>query len=497
MTGMWSASGVSPSVSATPRPDLPAPSPAALTPSGHHISPNIETSDRHPADRLATPEPAYLHLSRTPSNDRIRREEEHEHERARHAQQWAVDPEAHHLAQAVRRKRKGRHRYCDRGGSCRHAWLKKKKHRKSCGLAPGYSRHKVLFCIISGLFLATILSICTFSNLTLPSHPPAPLQTTYLPSPYDTTITCARRENPDLSLVLLHPSLGSEIHVLFVLLLLASTIFFLHSLITLLIHYLRPDDNHHHPHRRRRHHGAIIMGDGIPVLVGPQGYEPDVPIPVILARDEEVLAANGEEEEEEEEEEDDDDNELDTSGGGRNRNRGRTTPTDQQPETTTVLDVTEKPNAAGAPKAPPPAYGLWRSSVRLNPGLLHWAKAPEPSAEEVRKRETIARLGNYHHHHHHHHHHRRRRHNAVETLSGQRRSGSGAGRTWTQRPRPPSYVSDDGVEYVVAAAPTLRGTALFGEGGSETVPGFEIREMGTGEVHPALRDSGGDCPVER
>jgi len=38
---------------------------------------------------------------------------------------------------------------------------------------------------------------------------------------------------------------------------------------------------------------------------------------------------------------------------------------------------------------------------------------------------------------------------------------------------------------------------LFGEGGSETVPGFEIREMGTGEVHPALRDSGGDCPVER
>ncbi|KAK3078811.1 hypothetical protein LTS18_006562, partial [Coniosporium uncinatum] len=285
---------------------------------------------------------------------------------------------------------------------------------------------------------------------------------------------------------LLHPSIGSEIHVLFVLLLLASTIFFLHSLITLLMHYLRPDDNHHHPHRRRHHHGAIIMGDGIPVLVGPQGYEPDVPIPVILARDEEVLAATGEEEEE-------DDSELDPSGGGRNRNRGRTTPTDQQPETATVLDVAEKPNAAGAPKAPPPAYGLWRSSVRLNPELLHWAKAPEPSAEEVRKRETIARLGNHHHHHHRH----RRRHNAVETLLGQRISGSGAGRIRTQQPRPPSYVSDDGVEYVVAAAPTLRGTALFGEGGSETVPGFEIREMGTGEVHPALRDSGGDCPVER
>jgi len=230
------------------------------------------------------------------------------------------------------------------------------------------------------------------------------------------------------------------------------------------VHYLRPDHDHHHPHHRRRHHhhGAVTIGDSIPVLVGPQGYEPNVPIPVILARDEEMLATTT----------DTDSDETEEDLHGRRIERPQSTHTQAQ----TVLSNAEKPSTATGPKPPPPAYGLWRSSVRLNPGLLHWAKAPAPSAEEVRKRETIARLGNH-------------VGGAEPTPSEGQAFGGGPG--YTRMPRPPSYVSDDGVEYVVAAAPTLRGAVLGGEGGAEAGPGFEISEMGSGEVHPALREGRG------
>ncbi|KAI9825649.1 MAG: hypothetical protein M1832_000993 [Thelocarpon impressellum] len=74
--------------------------------------------------------------------------------------------------------------------------------------------------------------------------------------------------------------------------------------------------------------------------------------------------------------------------------------------------------AMGAPppttEAPPPAYGLWRCSVRADPNLLHWQRAEQPPLPES---ETQVRP--------------------------------------TTATRPPSYVSDDGVEYVVSGAPRV------------------------------------------
>ncbi|KKK16988.1 hypothetical protein ARAM_004948 [Aspergillus rambellii] len=66
---------------------------------------------------------------------------------------------------------------------------------------------------------------------------------------------------------------------------------------------------------------------------------------------------------------------------------------------------------------PPPAYGLWRSSVRINPDLLYWQRVeghpPLP--------ESFNRAGN----------------------------SYGKPRI----PRPPSYTSDDGIDYVVEVQP--------------------------------------------
>lgn len=63
------------------------------------------------------------------------------------------------------------------------------------------------------------------------------------------------------------------------------------------------------------------------------------------------------------------------------------------------------------PAAPPPAYGLWRSSVRINPDLLYW------------RRVSGAPLAR----------------NTINEDPGEH--------------RPPSYVSDDGVDYVIHAQP--------------------------------------------
>ncbi|KAL9625432.1 MAG: hypothetical protein Q9160_000495 [Pyrenula sp. 1 TL-2023] len=103
--------------------------------------------------------------------------------------------------------------------------------------------------------------------------------------------------------------------------------------------------------------------------LGTMGYmDPAQPIPVVLARDEEVAM-----------EED------------------QTLPKD-------------------ALRPPPPAYGLWRGSVRMNPDLIHWQRVEgSPDQENV----SITR---------------------VESRSATAN-------------RPPSYISEDGVTYVIEAQP--------------------------------------------
>jgi len=62
-------------------------------------------------------------------------------------------------------------------------------------------------------------------------------------------------------------------------------------------------------------------------------------------------------------------------------------------------------------KLPPPAYGLWRESVRVDPNRLFWQRN-ESQAVSRRSEERPATAH-----------------------------------------RPPSYISDDGIDYVVEAAP--------------------------------------------
>lgn len=76
-----------------------------------------------------------------------------------------------------------------------------------------------------------------------------------------------------------------------------------------------------------------------------------------------------------------------------------------------------------ATKSQPPAYGLWRESVRVDPNRIYWQRnedLPETTEEE-----------------------------------GESSSDSGSASTHRpqQGPRPPSYASDDGVSYVVEAQP--------------------------------------------
>jgi hypothetical protein len=158
----------------------------------------------------------------------------------------------------------------------------------------------------------------------------------------------------------------------------------------------------------------------IPSIAGPEGFTPDVPIPVQLARDEEIAAQ--------------------TEDG--------------------ILEE-EKMDAL---KVPPPAYGLWRCSVvsfnlkyfflqiwsnfvfqRINPNLLHWQRVAgeqDPNAEESRELTQNSPI------------------TSSPNLDSIEEARPG-------QPRPPSYISDDGVSYVVSALPPRPP--------SEIHPAFRIR----------------------
>ncbi|KAK0732991.1 hypothetical protein B0T26DRAFT_630319, partial [Lasiosphaeria miniovina] len=114
---------------------------------------------------------------------------------------------------------------------------------------------------------------------------------------------------------------------------------------------------------RGDHHGNT---DRLPEMRGPGGYAiPEQPIRVVLARDEEAAGIES--------------------------------------ETT---------------KIKPPAYGLWRESVRVDPNRIYWMRNHDAPPLDTDKEEA---------------------------------GSSHAPRTTA--PRPPSYASEDGVSYVVEARP--------------------------------------------
>jgi hypothetical protein len=146
----------------------------------------------------------------------------------------------------------------------------------------------------------------------------------------------------------------------------------------------------------------------IPDMTGPEGFQPIIPIRVHLERDADVER----------------DAEQD-------------------------IDL-EKDDAL--PPPPPPAYGLWRSSVRVDPNLLHWQRA---EAQENRS-------------------------SVFSDLSYSRTGASViAAQQPVEAPRPPSYVSEDGVSYIVEAAP--RSTVRMSTGGVSDIhpawrPGYAVSE---------------------
>ncbi len=89
-----------------------------------------------------------------------------------------------------------------------------------------------------------------------------------------------------------------------------------------------------------------------------------------------------------------------------------------------------------ATKTNPPAYGLWRESVRVDPNRIYWMRN-EAAVEET---DEEAAIGSG-----------RSEAGGSSTGSGEEAGPSEAGRATV--PRPPSYASDDGVSYVVEAQP--------------------------------------------
>jgi hypothetical protein len=107
----------------------------------------------------------------------------------------------------------------------------------------------------------------------------------------------------DLGLAVSDAAQGQEFHVLLILIIMILTVFFCHSTIRLCMLIMRPNRI------------AELHPERVPSRAGPLGYaQPEQPIPVVLARDEEIAAP-------------------------------------------------ENSEAPMKVAPPPPAYGLWRSSV--------------------------------------------------------------------------------------------------------------------------------------
>lgn len=210
--------------------------------------------------------------------------------------------------------------------------------------------------------------------------------------------------------------------------LLTVTIFFCHSLIRLCMLMLNPPS----PHDSHRGVMPDMMGSG------GEGFQPIVPIRVHLRRDEE--AADGG---------------VDSEAALAND---------------VVMD-----DEKDMPPPPPPAYGLWRSSVRVDPNLLHWQRADDVARGSAMSTAMRSRSGSM---------------SGPAVLAAASLRGSAASTNapptsqQPEGPRPPSYVSEDGVSYITEAQP--RSTVNIGSGLSEIHPawrpGYAMSEIRGGEL---------------
>jgi hypothetical protein len=171
----------------------------------------------------------------------------------------------------------------------------------------------------------------------------------------------------------------------------------------------------------------------MPNMTAQEGFQPIVPIPVRLARDDQLELGP------------DSDSENDM-----------TDPSDPEKD---VLPP------------PPPAYGLWRSSVRADPNLLHWQRVDERNSRAASRAPSS------------------RAPSAIASRNGSAIAVSAYDEPENQHgPRPPSYVSEDGVSYITEAVP--RSTAGGHSGVSDIHPawrpGYTMSAIGPGELPPRV-----------
>ncbi|EPE07949.1 hypothetical protein F503_00732 [Ophiostoma piceae UAMH 11346] len=217
-----------------------------------------------------------------------------------------------------------------------------------------------------------------------------------------------------LALLMTHNVYNSEFGVLLILVLLLAAAFFAHSIIKMVLSILHPptaaeEEAAEEMYQRRRRAAAGVAGSGalgtMPSVYGPGGFSiPHEPIRVVLTRDEEAAGIE-----------------------------------------------------SVAAKTQPPAYGLWRESVRVDPNRIYWQRNDEvpgmppvafPSSQSGRSGRS----------------HRSSSSQSQSSLSTAAVSAPDSSTSSVasstepateraQSPRPPSYMSDDGVQYVVEAQP--------------------------------------------
>ncbi|KAK4654066.1 hypothetical protein QC762_400800 [Podospora pseudocomata] len=181
-----------------------------------------------------------------------------------------------------------------------------------------------------------------------------------------------------LSLTLTKNITSSEFTILLILIILFITIFFCHSLIKLCMLVIKSRNGTLQSSNSSSREGGVVRPEMIQQIAPGSGYAiPREPIRVVLARDEEAVGIESE-----------------------------------------------------ATKLGPPAYGLWRESVRVDPDRFYWAR------NQATAGPGGAEGGN----------------TSEETLDSGVSSDSSSRGTGGVR-RPPSYASDDGVSYVVEARP--------------------------------------------
>ncbi|KAM0428156.1 hypothetical protein ACHAPT_007056 [Fusarium lateritium] len=250
----------------------------------------------------------------TPSAESRRARRERRREQSTH-----MDPIEAQLAEILggsvvdRRRRRRRHhdRDRDRHRSRRSDGRRHPKHFMFClpWIRSRRMRAQILRCFASGLFLIILVTVY-------------------------------------LTLSMTHKVNTREMTIMLIMVILFATIFFFHGLVRLCILVIKGNRE------------AAMRANRPPRYRGPPRYAvPPVPIPVVLARDEEAVGMEGE-----------------------------------------------------ATKCQPPAYGRWRETVRVDPDRLFWQRNEDVDLSQLRP-------------------------------------GAQSG------PRPPSYVSEDGISYVVEAAP--------------------------------------------